>query len=766
MNTPIYQDRLAPVADRVRDLLQRMTLEEKIAQITCLWDAKATVMDAALHIDPAKLRERFPHGIGQMARPSDAKGQGSPREFRGRDARATVDLVNTVQQWAVHGTRLGIPVLFHEESLHGYAAVGATSFPQAIALAGSFDPDLVREVQATVAQEVAARGVQVALSPVLDVARDPRWGRIEETFGEDVHLVTEMSVATVEGLQGVGDGAALAPGKVYATLKHLTGHAQPENGTNVGPAPYSERELREFFFPPFEATIQRAGARVVMASYNEIDGVPSHANPWLLGEVLRGEWGFQGAVVGDYFAIEQLNLLHHVAADFDEAAAQALAAGVDCDLPNGTAYQRLADGVRSGRVPEALLDQAVARMLDLKFRSGLFERPLANADEAQAATHTPQAVALARRAAQRCLTLLTNKGMLPLQAPPAGAPRPTLAVIGPNAAVQRLGGYSGQPPHVVTVLEGLQTRFGATMNVTHAEGVKITEGDDWWADEVQLARPEDNRRRIAEAVELAQGADQIVLVLGDTEQTSREAWATWHLGDRASLDLVGEQQALFDALKALGKPIAVVLLNGRPASTVAIAEQADALIEAWYLGEQGGHALADVLAGDVNPGGKLPVSVPRHVGQLPVFYNHKPSARRGYLFDETKPLFPFGHGLSYTRFSFGAPRLSSPSMDTNGRVQVLVEVSNTGERSGDEVVQLYVRDRIASVTRPVKELKAFQRVTLAAGETRTVALTLDAQALRMWNKQMQRVVEPGEFELMTGPDSVQLQSVVLQVTAA
>lgn len=764
--TPLYKDPAAAVDERVQDLLQRMTLDEKVAQLTCLWEAKATVMDEALNADPQKLAEKFPHGIGQLARPSDAKGQGSPRDFRGRDVARTVSLVNTLQRWAIEGTRLGIPILFHEEALHGYAAVQATSFPQAIALASSWDPALVRDVNAVTAREVAARGVSVALSPVLDVARDPRWGRIEETFGECPHLVTEMSVATVEGLQGRGVVASLAPGKVFATLKHLTGHGQPESGTNVGPAPYSERELREVFFPPFEAVIQRTGARCVMASYNEIDGVPSHANRWLLGDVLRGEWGFRGAVVGDYYAIDQLHLLHHVAADLRDAAALALRAGVDSDLPNGTSYVLLADGVRNGRVPMALIDTAVARMLDLKFRAGLFERPYADLDAAQAATCRPDDKALALKAAQRSIVLLKNDGMLPLALPAAGAPRPTLAVIGPNAAVARLGGYSGEPLERISILQGLQAKLGERVRIVHAEGVQITLGDDWWADEVTLARPEDNQRLIAEAVEVARTADHIVLALGDTEQTAREGWALKHLGDRATLELVGDQQALFDALKALGKPIAVVLINGRPASTVTIAEQANALVEGWYLGEQGGHAVADVLYGDVNPGGKLPLTIARHVGQLPMFYNHKPSARRGYLFDSVEPLFPFGWGLSYSRFELSAPRLSSPTMKVDGSVQVTVDVHNTSERVGDETVQLYVRDRVSSVTRPVKELKAFERITLAAGERRSVTFTLPAQALRLWDARMQRVVEPGEFDVMTGPNSVQLQSVLLTVTAA
>jgi len=353
--------------------------------------------------------------------------------------------------------------------------------------------------------------------------------------------------------------------------------------------------------------------------------------------------------------------------------------------------------------------------------------------------------------------------MLPLALPKTGAPRPTIAVIGPSAAVARLGGYAGQPPHSVSILEGITARAGDRANIVFAQGVKITENDDWWADEVKLADPAENRRLIAQAVDAARSADRIVLAIGDTEQTSREGWADNHLGDRTSLDLVGEQDELFAALKALGKPIAVVLINGRPASTVAIADQADALIEGWYLGEQGGNAMADVLFGDVDPGGKLPVTIPRSVGQLPMFYNHKPSAHRGYLFDSARPLFPFGWGLSYSSFTLGAPRLSAARIGTGGTVDVSVDVRNTGKRAGDETVQIYVRDLVSSVTRPVKELKAFRRVALAPGESRTVTFTLTPEAFAMWNDRMTRVVEPGQFEIMAGPNSVDVKSAMLTV---
>jgi beta-glucosidase len=754
---PVYKNATAPIEVRVDDLLSRMTLDEKIAQITTVWETKVGIFDDKFQLVPAKLKTRYPNGVGQFARPSDARGAVSPRVAAGRDPRQTVALVNALQRWATTQTRLGIPILFHEEALHGYAAVGATSFPQAIAMASSWDPDMLRDVNQVIAREVRARGVTLALSPVVDVARDPRWGRIEETFGEDPYLVGEMGVAAVEGLQGRGRARLLTPGHVFATLKHLTGHGQPESGTNVGPAPISQRELRESFFPPFEEVVKRTGIEAVMASYNEIDGVPSHANKWLLEDVLREEWGFRGAVVSDYSAIDQLMSIHHIAGNLEDAAIRALYAGVDADLPDGLSYATLAKAVREGRVSEAKVNLAVRRMLELKFRAGLFENPYADGEAAAAITNNGEARALALKAAQRSITLLKNGGMLPLK------PEGTIAVIGPSAAVARLGGYYGQPPHSVSILDGMRSKVGTRAKLVFAQGVKITEDDDWWADKVQIADPAANRKLIAEAVEAARGVDKIVLVIGDTEQSSREGWADNHLGDRPSLDLVGEQQELFDALKALGKPITVVLINGRPASTVKIAEQADALVEGWYLGEQGGNAMADVLFGDVNPGGKLPVTVPRSVGQLPMFYNAKPSARRGYLFDTTAPLFPFGYGLSYTSFDIGAPRLSAAKIGTGGSVTVSVDVRNSGARAGDETVQLYIRDKVSSVTRPVKELKGFQRVTLAAGEKRTVEFTLTPHSLEMWNDRMERVVEPGQFDIMVGGNSVDVKSTLLTV---
>jgi beta-glucosidase len=760
---PIYKDAAAPVDARVEDLLSRMTLEEKVAQLITLWETKKEVFDAEKQLDPQKMAKKFPNNLGQFARPSDAEGPGSPRAVKGRGVAQTIKMVNDLQKFATTQTRLGIPILFHEEGLHGYAALDATSFPQAIALASSWDVDLMREVNSVIGREIRARGVSLALSPVVDVARDARWGRFEETFGEDPYLAGEMGVAAVEGLQGKGNARKLGPGKVFATLKHLTGHGQPESGTNTGPASISERTLREYFFPPFEQVVKRTGISAVMPSYNEIDGVPSHANTWLLGDVLRGEWKFDGVLVSDYFAISDLQDIHKVVSNKEEAAIRSMAAGVDSDLPNGATYSLLPKLVKEGRISVDKIDMAVRRMLSLKFRAGLFENPYADVASALKITNNTEAKALALKSAQRSVILLKNDGTLPLSLPKAGGAKPTIALIGPSMAIARLGGYYGQPPVTVSILDGVKAKVSSRANIVFAQGVKITEGDDWWTDDVKLSDPAMNRKLIAEAVAVAKNADQIVVTLGDTEQTSREGWAKNHLGDRDSLDLVGQQQELFDALKALGKPVTVILINGRPATINKIANEANAILEGWYMGEQGGNAMADILFGDVNPGGKLPATFPRSVGQLPFTYNHKPSARRGYLFADATPLYPFGHGLSYSTFDIGAPTLSSTKIAPNGNVTVSVSVRNTSSRAGDETVQLYVSDKVSSVTRSVMDLRGFRRITLAAGETKKVDFVLTPESFQMWNDKMQRVVEPGDFDIMVGNSSANLKSVTLTI---
>jgi beta-glucosidase len=761
-----YKDASQPVAARVEDLLRRMTLEEKVAQMIGIWEKKSDIHDAKGDFSTQKALRAFPNGLGQITRPSDKRGvtvsnnaAGVAADAVNRTARETADYINAAQRWAVEETRLGIPMIMHEEALHGYVARGATSFPQAIALASSWDPSLVERVFGVAAREMRARGANLALAPVVDIARDPRWGRIEETYGEDPVLVSEMGLAAIRGFQGTT--LPLKPDKVMVTLKHMTGHGQPENGTNVGPANISERTLRENFFPPFERAVKELPVQAVMASYNEIDGIPSHANKWLLEDVLRREWGYKGSVVSDYFAIKELNTRHKLyGTDMAAAGRRALDAGVDMELPDAEGWATLAQMVRLGKVPQEQVDNAVRRILTMKFQMGLFENPYADARAAEAKTATPDAIALAREAAVRSMVLLKNQNnVLPLDPGKVGK----MLVIGAHARDTPIGGYSDVPKHVVSVLEGMQQAAQGRFSVDYAEGVRLTRSRQWAADKVELVSPAENAPLIEEAVRKAEQADTILLVLGQNEQLSREAWADQHLGDRQKLDLIGEQNELASRLFATGKPVVVVLLNGGPLAATYLEANAPAIVEGWYLGQETGNAVADVVLGRANPGGKLPVSIPRSEGQLPIFYNHKPTSRRGYLFESTAPLYPFGYGLSYTSFDVGAPRLTKSTIGRDETVRVSVDVANTGRRAGDEVVQLYVRDDEATVTRPVLELKHFQRVTLQPGEKRTMTFDLKPADLAFWNVEMHRVVEPGTFTISAGNSSATLKATSLTV---
>jgi beta-glucosidase len=737
-----------------------MTLEEKAAQMLCVWRQKSDLLlDEHGNFDRDKALKSFGHGhgLGQIGRISDSGG--------GKGARDTAELTNAIQEFFITSSRLGIPVFFHEECLHGLAGPEATSFPQPIGLGATFDTDLVRRVYSATAAEARSRGAHQALTPVVDVARDPRWGRVEETFGEDPHLAGEMGVAAVQGLQGGGDfGEKL---HVVATLKHFAAHGQPESGNNCAPANISERVLRETFLAPFKAAIERGRALSVMASYNEIDGVPSHANQWLLREVLRGEWEFQGPIVSDYYAIRELAERpelygHHVAADGKQAALLAVRAGVSLELPEPDCYKHIAELVREGVLAESKLDELVAPLLELKFRMGLFEDPYVDPSEAELQAIDEGRRTLALEAARKTITLLKNDGTAPLNL----RLLKTIAVIGPNADRRLLGGYSGQPLEQPTVLEGIRRRVAGAAEVLYHEGCQITVGGSWWEDDVVPSDPEHDRRSIAEAVALAQRADVVVLAVGGNEQTSREAWALNHLGDRTSLELVGLQNELIDAIAATGKPIIALVFGGRPLAIQNLAEKSDAVFQCWYLGQATGEAVAEVLFGDVNPSGKLPITMPRSAGHLPAYYNHKPSARRGYLFDDASPLYPFGFGLSYTTFSLSAPRLEKPIIAVGETTKVLVEVTNIGARAGDAVVQLYIRDLVSSVTRPVKELKGFKRVHLVPGETRSLELPVTPESLAFWDIDKQYRVEPGEFAMMVGQDSVNVQTTMLTVVGS
>jgi len=758
-----YRDPKASIQNRVRDLLARMTLEEKVSQLRCIWFGKAALLEAGV-FSPTKAQKTLADGIGQIASAGDTAGTTQFSKDNFRTLEATVDLINAIQRHLVENTRLGIPALFHEETAHGLRAREGTIFPNPTALGSTWDPELVEQIFTVVGREARARGVTVALSPVVDLARDPRYGRVEEFFGEDPYLVAQMGIASVRGQQG--RTRPLGRNHVYTTLKHFV-HAVPLGGLNTAPADISERTLREAFLVPFEQIIKAADPAIIMPSYNELEGVPSHMNVELLQRTGRERLGFKGAYFSDYHGVTNLVNDHRVAANNDEAAILALNAGVDAELPDGRAYTNLPNLVRAGRIDEAKIDAAVARVLALKFEAGLFENPYVDRAAALRSINTPEAIKLVRTAAQKSIVLLKNDGILPLDV----SSTLKLAVIGPNAEEALFGGYSGINAKAVGVLAGVRATAGKHISIEYAEGVRIVEADPSGqhlnGKPIRLTNPETNKPRIEEAVAVAQRADVILLVVGDAPEITREAVAEATAGDRSTLGLFGDQDALVEAMIATGKPIIALLINGRPLAVTRLADKANALLEGWYLGQEGGNAFADVLFGKVNPGGKLTVTFPRSVGELPVYYNLHPSAKiRRYVEGKPTPLFPFGYGLSYTTFDISAPRLAKPTIDVGETASVEVDVTNTGKRAGDEVVQLYIRDDVSSVPRPILELKGFRRMTLKPGEKQTVRFELPPDALAFWNIDMQFVVEPGTFTISAGASSANLKTTKLTVASA
>ena len=750
-SVPRYKDPKLPIEDRVADLLSRMTLEEKIDQISTGWENRIEVVDPTGKHTAEEARNVAANEWGKEVKLT-------PRQF--------AELRNAMQHYSMEKTRLGIPAMIYSESLHGLMENGATSFPQTLALASTWDPALVKRVFTAAGDEAGSRGVYQVYSPDLDIARDPRWGRTEETYGEDPFLVSRMAVAAVTGLQG--DSFAIDRHHVMATIKHFAVHGQPEGGTNTAPGNYSERIIRENFLVPFQAAVQEGHAGSLMASYNEIDGVPSHMNKWLLGKVLRGEWGFNGYITSDANGLDMMVTTHHVANNFADAARLGLAAGVDYDLELSGAgvYRTLADQVKQGLVPESDVDRAVARVLAAKFRLGLFENPYVDPDYVERITNSEEHRKLAVEAAAKALVLLKNeKDLLPLDL----TKLKTIAVIGPNAADVHLGGYSRDPLQGVSILDGIKARVGNSATVLYAEGCKITTAPQGymgsWFDPVDLVDPKTQTASIQAAVDAAKKSDVAIVVVGENESTNREA-GEYHRGDRDSLDLLGAQNDLVKAVVETGTPVVVILINGRPLSVNYIAEKVPAILEGWYLGEEGGVGAAQVLFGDVNPGGKLPITFPHSVGDLPDFYNHKPSANVDYAFATRTPLFAFGYGLSYTTFGFSNLRVEPAQILAGGTAKVKVDVTNTGKREGDEVAQFYVHPKVSSVTQPVMRLRGFERVTLKPGEKKTVEFTVTPETLSILNVDMNRVVEPGEYELMVGPASNKTTTAKLTVVGA
>lgn len=757
-----YRDAKAPIAARVADLLSRMTIEEKAAQLQCLWVRKTEILGPDRNFDATKAAGVIGQGIGQISRPSDIRGYPEWETTPFRSFANTVETVNAIQRFLVDKTRLGIPALFHDELAHGLLANDATIFPSAPALGSTWDPGLVERAYGVAAREARVRGTQVALTPVVDLARDPRWGRVDEFFGEDPEHVARMSVAAVRGLQG--RTRPIGPDHVFATLKHLI-HGTPQGGLNISPADMSERTLREAFLVPFARVVEEADPAIIMPSYNEFQGVPNHANVDVLQRIGRRLLGFKGAYFSDYGGIDNLVTQHHVAANKEDAAVLAMNAGVQADLPEGESYAFLPKLVREGRVSEAQVDDAVAQVLRLKFEAGLFENPYIALKALQSRTNTEADVGLARQVAQKALVLLKNDGAAPL----AVSGTTKLAVIGPSAVEPYYGGYSGANSRSVTILDGLRRNAPKGMTIEHSDGVWITTPDPTGPRKsyspMGPISAADDERRIAEAVEIAKRSDVVLLVLGDVPSVTREAVAMELPGDRSTLGLWGRQDQLVEAVAALGKPIVTLILAGRPLAIPRLAELSNALFMGWYLGQEAGNAFADVLFGKVAPGGKLAVSMPRSAGELPIYYNrHRSSDWNRYIEGERKPVFPFGHGLSYTTFEIGAPQLKRSTISPGDAAEIEVAVTNTGKRYGDEVVQIYIRDEFSSVPRPVLELKAFQRIGIAPGETRKLAFTLEPDALALWDRDMNWRVEPGDFTIFAGASSANLKSTTLSVS--
>jgi beta-glucosidase len=749
-----YRDPTRTVAERVADLLARMTLEEKVAQLGSAWVFQLAD-DTELDFDRAA--DLLRHGIGQITRISGASS------LAGQDAAV---LANAIQRHLGKATRLGIPAIVHEEICSGLMSRGSTIFPQAIGLASSWEPDLAAALAAAVRTQMRAIGAHQGLSPVLDICRDPRWGRTEETFGEDPHLVARMGMAFVRGLQG--DDPVTG---VIATAKHFVGYGAAEGGMNWAPAHLGARELREVYLHPFEAAVQVAGLRSVMNAYNELDGVPAAADRGLLTRVLRDEWGFDGCVVADYFSIRQLADYHRLATDAEDAAAMALDAGLDVELPGTDCYGApLLRALRSGRVSESTLDTAVARVLRAKFELGLFEQPYVEPDRVATVTDTPAHRRLARTIAAKSLVLLRNDGVLPLR---AGAG--PVAVIGPNADQARhlLGDYT-YPAHVESLQELLRSGNNVfAMPIDERHPLLPVESDAPTVAGALRARLGDavrtvpgcdvfgpSREGFAEAVALAADSSVAVMVMGDKAGLTDDC-TSGESRDVSSLDLPGVQEDLVRAVIATGTPVVLVLAAGRPLATPWIHEHCAAVLMAWFPGQEGAEAITDVLLGDVNPGGKLPITYPRSAGQIPVFYGHKVSGGRShwkgdYVDSPASPLYPFGHGTSYTTFSLTEADVAAAEVSWSGAVVTSVQVSNTGDRAGDEVVQLYVRDPRATVTRPVLELKGFVRVSLGAGETATVTFETPVGQLGFYDRDLAYVVEPGEIEIFVGTSSADL----------
>lgn len=738
---------MTTIKQRVETLLAKMTLDEKLAQLGSLWFYE---LQTNAGLDPEKLRLRMANGIGQITRIAGASTL---------DPLSAAKIGNQVQKHLVENTRLGIPAILHEESCAGAMILGGSIFPQVIGLASTFQPELAERMTRVIRQQLMAIGARQSLAPVMDVSRDPRWGRTEETFGEDATLVSHFAMAYVRGLQGED----LAHG-VMATGKHFIGHSLSQGGQNCAPVHIGKQELHDVFMSPFQAAIRDAGLASIMNSYPELDGEVVAASRRILTDLLRNELGFEGVVVSDYEAISMIQNFHFAAKDLATAGMQALQAGIDVELPTTVCYgETLKAAIDEGRLGVEFVNTAVRRHLQKKLELGLFENPFVDEGRVLEVFETPEQRDLSLEIARKSMVLLKNDGVLPLKKDIR-----KLAVIGPNADDRRnpLGDYSyaavvelmkffapenssftgGQAmaltsdtPRVVSCMKAIQKKIYTDSYLLHARGCDNLDGDESGIDE---------------AVKTANKADVIILVLGDRSGLT-PLCTSGETRDSADLRLPGAQEKLARAILALGKPVVAVLETGRPYAIPWLDEKANAILQAWLPGEEGGTAIADVLFGDFNPGGKLPVTFPRHPGQLPIFYNHKPSGMKShwygdYVSEKAAPLYYFGHGLSYTTFEYSGLIISHEKATLGESVLISMKVTNTGKVSGEEVVQLYIRDEIASSPRPVKELKGYQRLALEPGGSGRISFHLPVDQLAFYNPDLELILEPGRIQVMIG----------------
>lgn len=754
-----YKDSSLSAEHRAADLLGRMTLEEKIGQLYALWLNLSADGNHVARNDPftggtdqETLRKTLSRGLGQITRPLGG---------RPIDAADGVRALNALQKYMVEETRLGIPVMSHEESLTGLLANGATLFPSALAYGATWNPDLMEAIAGAIGKEARSVGAHQVLAPVLDVARDVRWGRTEETFGEDPYLVGLMASAYVRGIQG--DKRDL-----LATLKHYAGHSFTEGGRNHAPVNLGWRELNDTFLLPFEMAVKLANAGSVMPAYHAIDGEPCHASRHLLTKVLREDWGFDGIIVADYTGVELLRKAQHIAADNAEAAALSFNAGLDIELPGNECAPHLEEALERGLISMETLDATVTRVLVEKFRLGLFEHPYA--DDGAVSFQTEKTVDLARQAARQSVVILGNEGVLPL------ATDKTIAVIGPTAddPLALLSGYSfpvhllisdtvGSAENVVTPRAAFEAVFGAD-KVAYARGCNILDerkygapvfpGDTADSAGLDIVSNLSTRRDMIEgAVAAAKSAEVAIVCVGDLAGLFQTG-TVGEGSDAGSLDLPGIQQELLDAVVATGTPVIVVVISGRPYNLGGLEDRIAAQVYAFAGGQQGGPGLVDVLTGAVAPSGRLPLSVPRNVGAMPYFYNHRFGSSGTPVARHFGSRYPFGHGLSYTSFAYADLQLDTGTLDcASGTVSVSFNIKNTGSRAGTTVPQLYIRDRMASVARPVKELKAFARLDLAPGEEKRVTFKVPTDMLNFTGHDGKRRVEPGLFDLMIGESS-------------